>query len=445
MTIGPEPITNTWLRSVRRGITRTSGALCREPPCLYATRREYVYKSGRSPQETSVVFPCHQVDELVEQVFSVVWTRGRLRVVLHRKGAAVNEFDSLDDAVIGAGVADLCGTERGVELLARLTLECETVVLRGYRDPAGGVVDDRHIDAAVPKHHLVGRPAQGSTEDLVAEADAEQRNAGAEHLSGDADNVVGDLLERHRRRQDMTSDAAPGEVARRVGLDAEVDGGDVEALRPIGFHDVGGRGADLAREVGAEHRWLAADPGQQFVNGRVRLISTEHAGLHGAEAAQVSHNGAGVDARDPNDPLADEFILERAGGAPVGGARRRVAHSVAGHPDLFATAFGVLVVPPGVADLRRRGHHDLSVVARVGEGFLVARHAGGEHGLAQRLPDGSERRAREDAAVLEHQHRLGRHAASSSHRAYSRRSSARNPVSISAPEGNLHLMARMPS
>ena len=138
-----------------------------------------------------MVFPCHQVDELVEQVFSVVWTRGRLRVILHRKGAAVNEFDSLDDAVIGAGVADLCGAERGVELLARLTLECETVVLRGYRDPAGGVVDDRHIDAAVPKHHLVGRPAQGSTEDLVAEADAEQRNAGAEHLSGDADNVVG--------------------------------------------------------------------------------------------------------------------------------------------------------------------------------------------------------------------------------------------------------------
>src|SRR6476469_1105141 len=371
MTIGPEPITNTWLRSVRRGITRASGARCRERPCLYATRREYVYKSGRSPQETSVVFPCHQVDELVEQVFSVVWTRGRLWVVLHRKGAAVNEFDSLDDAVIGAGVADLCGAERGVELLARLTLECETVVLRGYRDPAGGAVDDRHIDAAVPEHHLVGRPAQCSTEDLVAEADTQQRDAGAEHLSGDADDVVGgrriarpvgqehtvglevgDLLERHRRRQDMTSDAAPGEVARRVGLDAEIDGGDVEALRPIGFHHIGGRGADLAREVGTEHRWLAADPGQQFINGHIRLISTEHAGLHGAEAAEVSHNGAGVDARDPDNPLADEFILEGAGGAPIGGTPRRVAHSVAGHPDLVAAAFGVLIVPPGVADLR---------------------------------------------------------------------------------------------
>src|SRR4029078_3430116 len=126
MTIGRKPIPSACLRCVRRGIPRASGALCRERPCLHATRREYVYKSGRSPEKTSVVFPCHQGDELGEQVFSVVRTRGGLRVVLHRKGAAVNKFDSLDDAVIGAGVADLCGVERGGELLATLTLECDT-------------------------------------------------------------------------------------------------------------------------------------------------------------------------------------------------------------------------------------------------------------------------------------------------------------------------------
>src|SRR3954467_13309535 len=241
----------------------------------------------------------------------------------------------------------------------------------------------------------------------------------------------------------MAGDPAPCEVARRIGLDAEVDRSDGKPLWPIGFHDVGGLGADFAREVGAEHRWLAADPVEQLVRIGQRL-SGKHASLHRAEAAQMSHYGTGIDARNADDLLADQFILERAGGAPVRGTRRRVAHRIAGHPDLVAATLGVLVVPPGVADLGRGGHHDLPVIARVGQGFLVAGHTGGEDSLAQRLPDGSERGAGEDAAILEHQHRFGRPAAST-HRAYSLRSSARNPVSISAPDGNRHLMARMPS
>src|SRR4051794_24889909 len=99
-------------------------------------------------------------------------------MVLHRKGAPVNESDALDDAVVGARVADFGRPERGVENLAPLSFQCEAVVLRGDRDATGGVVDDRHIDTAVPEHHLVGRAAQRPTEDLVAEADAEQRYPG---------------------------------------------------------------------------------------------------------------------------------------------------------------------------------------------------------------------------------------------------------------------------
>ena len=123
-------------------------------------------------------------------------------------------------------------------------------------------------------------------------------------------------------------------------------------------------------------------------------VSGEHPGLHRAAAAQVTHHGAGVDARDADDALADQFVVERAGGPPVGRPRRRVAHRIAGHPDLVAAALGVLVVPAGVADLRRGGHHDLPVVARVGQRLLVARHAGGEHRLAERLADRPERRCR---------------------------------------------------
>lgn len=47
----------------------------------------------------------------------------------------------------------------------------------------------------------------------------------------------------------------------------------------------------------------------------------------------MAHHGPGVDAGDPDDALADEFVFQRAGGAPVGRARRRVAHRVTGDPD----------------------------------------------------------------------------------------------------------------
>ena len=173
----------------------------------------------------------------------------------------------------------------------------------------------------------------------------------------------------------------------------------------IGFHDVGAVGADLAGQVGAEHRRLAAHPLQQFV-GIGQCGSGEHPGLHRTEAAQVAHHRAGVDARDADDALPDQFVLEGSGGPPVGRPRRRVAHGVTGDPDLVAAAFGVLVVPAGVADLRRGGDHDLAVIARVGQRLLVARHAGGEHRLAKRLADGAERGAGEDPAVVEDQNRL---------------------------------------
>ena len=57
MTIGPEPITSTWLRSV------ATSALA--------------------------FLPCHQVDELVEQVLRIVRAGRGLRVVLNRKCSPV--------------------------------------------------------------------------------------------------------------------------------------------------------------------------------------------------------------------------------------------------------------------------------------------------------------------------------------------------------------------
>src|SRR5690606_2843672 len=50
----------------------------------------------------------------------------------------------------------------------------------------------------------------------------------------------------------------------------------------------------------------------------------------------------------------------------------------------------------------RGGHHDdLAVVRRVGEGLLVAGHAGGEHRFAEGLPHSPVGAAAEDPAVLQ--------------------------------------------
>src|SRR4030095_13724856 len=97
---------------------------------------------------------------------------------------------------------------------------------------------------------------------------------------------------------------------------------------------------------------------------------------HRAAVAQVPGQRAGVDAADPDDALAHQFVVQAAGRAPVGRAAGRVADDEPGHP--HAPALVVLAVDPGVADVRGGHDDDLAVVAGVGEGLLVAGHAGGE-------------------------------------------------------------------
>src|SRR5690606_21037539 len=90
--------------------------------------------------------------------------------------------------------------------------------------------------------------------------------------------------------------------------------------------------------------------------------------------------GARVDVADADHALLRELVVERAHRAPVRRAARGVAHDVPGDPDL--AGLGVLVVDAGVADVGRRHDDDLPVVGRVGEGLLVAGHAGVEDDLA---------------------------------------------------------------
>ena len=115
----------------------------------------------------------------------------------------------------------------------------------------------------------------------------------------------------------------------------------------------------------------------------------------------MTRDGAGVDPADADDAVADERVVERLVGAPVRDDARRVAHDVARHPD--APGLGVFVVHAGVADVRRGLQHDLAGVRGIGEGLLVAGHAGGEDHLAEGRAARAVGAPDVAGAVLEHE------------------------------------------
>ena len=78
---------------------------------------------------------------------------------------------------------------------------------------------------------------------------------------------------------------------------------------------------------------------------------------------------------------------------------------------IFSASSGVvavLVIPTGIAYVRRRRDHHLAVVAGISQGLLITRHAGREDCLAKCLTDCTKRPSVERAAVLKHQERRRR-------------------------------------
>ncbi len=310
----------------------------------------------------------------------------------------------------------------------------EAVVVGGDLHPSGGPVEHGLVDAAVAVVELVGAVAQGPSEQLVAQADAEEGDAGVEHPAQQLDlahgrarvagavgeeHAVGvqgqDLGEGRRLRQDVDAHAPFGQLPGGAGLDAQVDGGhDGDGLGagevPGGFDDVAlGRG-HLGGQGLARHARLAAhgvqadvDGGPGGAGGAVgpggQGLAGEDAGAHGAALAQVAGQGPGVDLAHAHDPGARQLVLQFAPGPPGRGAPGRVAHHVAGDPD--PARLGVLVVDARIADVGGGLHHDLAVVGGVGERLLVAGHAGVEDDLAHGAPGGAVGPSAQHVAVLQ--------------------------------------------
>ena len=117
--------------------------------------------------------------------------------------------------------------------------------------------------------------------------------------------------------------------------------------------------------------------------------------------SQASGEGSSVDATNADDSRGRQILVEGSLSPKVGDDARWVANHKTGDPD--ASGLGILVVHPGVADVRCGHDDDLSRVARVGDGLLVAAHAGREHALTEGLTGAAVSAAGETGAVFENE------------------------------------------
>src|SRR6478752_3595523 len=165
MTMGPEPMTRTLWMSSRLGIVLLG-------------------RAGDGGE--------HEVSEAVEEVVGIVRAGGGLGVVLHREGGDVEGPQPLHHLVVEAHVAhlDAAVAVGAVERPLQRGLDGEPVVVRRDLDAAGLLVEHGLVDAAVAEGQLVRVEPERAAEQLVAEADAEERQAVIEHAAQQLDVVA---------------------------------------------------------------------------------------------------------------------------------------------------------------------------------------------------------------------------------------------------------------
>ena len=286
--------------------------------------------------------------------------------------------EALDDVVVEVDVADLDAPEaarRLVELALDRRVDGEAVVVRGDLDAAGGLVEHRLVDAAVAEGQLVGAEAERAAEQLVAEADAEERQAVVAARPQQLDVVVGC---RRGRRVRSRRTARPGRSRGRSSsgdrpaaatctskprsaryssvdcLDAEVEHGDgCRCARPSAgsvYVSVVETAPERFRPV------ISAPPSTSSscspcVSGAASPEKMPAA--HGAGGADVAGDRARVDAADAHDAVADSRSASRL--ARRGSSRRRGRGRARCSPATqMRRGLRVLVVHAGVADVRRR-------------------------------------------------------------------------------------------
>src|SRR5579872_2683279 len=122
--------------------------------------------------------------EALEQRLQVVRTGAGLRMTLEAESRPVLQRDSLQRAVEQRAM-------RGPDILRqRGLIDGEPVVLAGDEDPPGFQILHGMVRAVMAELHLHGASTHGQAQDLMPQADAEQRQVGLEQLAGRGYGVV---------------------------------------------------------------------------------------------------------------------------------------------------------------------------------------------------------------------------------------------------------------
>ncbi len=365
----------------------------------------------------------HQIGKSIEEIAGVVRAGSGFRVVLHREclesTRRISELQTLDHVVVEADVADLSGAVRGVVPLPRRSSHGKSVVMRGHLDLPRGEVHHRLVDAAMSVPQLEGAEAERPAKELVAEADAEIGNASRQNGLQQLDLLVcGSRItwaigKEHRiwlqcfdvgecggRGNYVNFETSFGHSYRGHRFDAKIHRDHPKPRFTIWPHDVRLAGAHLVSEMRADHRRLGLDTLQQR---RRVCFHTGNAHPHCASLPDVAGQGASVDVAHPDNALRTQLETQISTRAPVGGEPGGVAYHIASDPD--PARFAVLVVPAGIADVRSGRDHHLAVIAGIGQGLLIAGHAGRENRLAKGLTHSAKGPPVKAASVFKHQKR----------------------------------------
>src|ERR1700674_1106377 len=113
----------------------------------------------------------HQLYEIVEEVPRGMRTGSGFRMILHAEHGMIAHAEAFESLVIQIHVRDLA-----LRCVERIGIHGESVIVRGYFHFIGDLIDYGVIGAAMSELHLVRLATYGQTQDLIAEADAENRN-----------------------------------------------------------------------------------------------------------------------------------------------------------------------------------------------------------------------------------------------------------------------------
>ena len=275
---------------------------------------------------------------------------------------------------------------------------------------------DGLVRAAVAVFQLAGLCACGQRGQLVAEADAEGRDAGGEHFADVRDDLDvlgrvagavgeheavgierGQLGSGRRAGQHGHAAAALLQAAHNVVLAAQVEQRHVQRrVTPCtGSRRLIGHGLAAGDVLDSVDNGVGGDLGQQrglLLRFGVGVELGGDRAVHNAALPQGAGQAAGVDALNADDAVLFQEGIQRFLTAEVGRGLARLAHNVAPGPNL--RALDILTVHAVVADERIGLGDDLAVVAGVGQGFLKADHTG----CKDDLTDGGTGAAYADAA-----------------------------------------------